>query len=93
MSRLPVLTAATMKNEEAVGDAIDGMLLGSKAHRQLTKKVLRAQGRLQRAVDEQTWRLYLRLEEIVNERADFHMKLLVTWAFRQGCRRSRRQRA
>jgi hypothetical protein len=94
MMKMPALTAAVVKDDEALGDAIDKVILSAPTSRKLTKKVLRAQARLQRAVDEQAWRQYLRLEEAVNDRIVFEGRLLVRWAFREGLRhRSRRRRA
>jgi len=43
------------------------------------------------AVNAKAWNVYLRLEEIVNERASFEQDVLVRWAFREGRRYGRRR--
>ena len=50
----------------------------------LSKKIRRWGRRLHEAVDADAWMLYLRLEELVNDRAVMEQDLLVAWAFEQG---------
>jgi hypothetical protein len=85
-----MLTPDILSDVDAFGSAIDQMLLRSKRYRKMTRRVLRAQGRLRRAVRWKGWARYLRLEEVVNERAGHENELLIRWAFEQG-RRSRRR--
>ena len=80
------MNATIMKNADALGDAIDKVILGSKRGRKLTARVRRAQRRLRRAVGERAWQVYLALEEIVNERMAREEDLLIRWAFREGRR-------
>jgi hypothetical protein len=86
----PKLTKKIVRDDLALSDAIIAVLTKSKNRRKLTKAVLKWQRRLQRAVDGKAWRVYMRLEEIVNERASFEQDVLVRWAFRQGRRYERR---
>ena len=81
------LTAKMLKDHEAVGDAIDRVLLASKAWGKASRRIRKAQGRLRRIVSFDGWMAYLRLEEIVNARAAIEMEVVVRWAFEQGVRR------
>lgn len=76
-------------HDEAIDLVVDAVLLGSKQLRHLSKKILKAQRRLQRSVDRDSWKLYLALEELVNERASVQMDLLVRWALAAGARSRR----
>lgn len=78
-----------VSNDEAIDLVIDSVLMGSKRLRRLSKNILKAQQRLQHAVDADGWRLYLALEELVNERAEEEMDLLVRWALTAGARSRR----
>jgi hypothetical protein len=73
-------------SDEAIDLVIDAVLIRSKPLRTMTKKVLRAQRRLRRAVDEDGWDAYLRLEQIVNERTSAEMDLLLRWGLMHGSR-------
>lgn len=75
--------------EEAIDLVIDSVLLGSKRLRRLSKNMLKAQQRLQHAVDADGWRAYLLLEQLVNERAEEEMHFLVRWALAAGARSRR----
>jgi len=76
-----------LTDEEIVAVVVDGVLAGSKPIRKLTKKILRAQRELHKTVKGNAWRVYLKLEELTNERADIQADLLVTWAFTAGARK------
>ena len=78
-----------MTPDEAIEIVIDAMLIGSKPLRAMTKKVLKAQRRLRKAVDDDGWKAYLKLEAIVNERASTEAELLVRWALSHGARSKR----
>ena len=78
-----------LTGDEAIEVVIDAMLLGSKPLRVLTKKVLRAQKKLRKVVDDDGWKAYLKLEQVVNERATAEMDLLVRWALTHGSRSRR----
>jgi hypothetical protein len=75
--------------DEAIEFVIDAVMLGSKPLQKFTKKVLKAQERLRNAVDDDGWKKYLKLEEVVNERASMQMELLVRWALAHGSRSRR----
>jgi hypothetical protein len=87
----PKLTKKIARDDLALSDGFTAVLTHSKNRRKLTKDILRWQRRLQGAVDGEAWRVYLRLEEIVNERASFEQDVLVRWAFRQGRQCERRR--
>ena len=91
--KTPKLTKKIVRDDLALSDAIIALLTRSKGkRRKLTKAILRLQRRLQRAIDPKAWRVYLHLEEAVNERASYEEDMLVRWAFEQGCRFERRRR-
>jgi hypothetical protein len=85
--KTPKLSAKKLKDQEALGDAIDKVLLASKPWQKTTKKVQKAGHKLRRLASYDAWMMYLSLEEIVNERAAVENGLLVRWAFEQGRRR------
>lgn len=72
--------ADLIDTDEAIALVIDGILLGTPSLRKLTKRVLQAQRKLRKAVDDDGWKKYLKLEEIVNERGSAEAELLVRWA-------------
>jgi len=86
------LTSKKLTDEDALGDAIDRVIGSSRKSRTLTRRVLRAQRRLRRAVGDRAWQLYLALEETVNARTRWEGDLLVAWAFGEGLRHGRRRR-
>lgn len=86
--KTPKLTRKVLRDHERLGDAIDRVLMKSKNRRKLTKKILRLQDRMKRFVSVEAWHVYLKLEQVVNERAILEQDLLVEWAFEAG-RRSR----
>jgi len=75
-----------MNDDDALAVAVNELLLGSKSIRRLSKRVLRAQDRLQKAVDRRAWKRYLRLEVIGNDRTSQEMDLIIRWAFEAGKR-------
>jgi hypothetical protein len=83
------LTSKVLRKDDALGDAIDRVIGSSKKSRTLTRRVLRAQRRLRRAVGDRAWQCYLALEETVNARRLWEDGLLIRWAFREGRRRRR----
>lgn len=84
-----ILPPDLLTGDEAIEIVIDAVMLGSKPLRKLTKNVLRAQQRLRRRVDDDGWKGYLKLEEIVNARASMQMDVLVRWALAHGSRSRR----
>lgn len=67
-------------DDEAIDLVIDAVLVGSKPLRRLTKKILGLQRRLHRKVDADAWKVFLALEEAINERASLEANILVRWA-------------
>ena len=78
-----------ISSAKAIDLVIDAVLTGSKPLRKLTKDVLKAQKKLRSAVDDEGWKDYLKLEEVVNERASMQMELLVRWALASAARSRR----
>jgi hypothetical protein len=75
-----------LTDDEVLGLVVDGVLAGSKPITKLTKKILRAQRELHKTVKGNAWQVYLRLEELANERASMQIDLIVTW-FTAGARK------
>jgi len=84
--KTPCLTPEIVADDDALALAIHEFLLGSKKMRKLSRRVRRAQGRLHRVVDGRAWRVYLRLEEAVNDRDGLEGDLLIRWAYEAGKR-------
>ena len=82
--KAPCLCPDVVADDDVLALAIDKMLLRSTKLRKLSRKVRRAQERLRRALDDRSWRVYLRLEEIVNHRVAVEGEALVRWAFEAG---------
>lgn len=81
--------ADLVTSDEAISLMIDAVLIGSESLRKMTQKVMKAQRRLRHRVDDDGWKAYLRLEEVVNERATIQMDVLVRWALTHGSRSRR----
>ena len=77
----PSLTSKIMNDEDALGLAIDEVLLRSKSWHNLNRRVRKVQRKMRRLMNYDAWVTYLQLEEIVNERAFIEGNLLVKWAF------------
>jgi hypothetical protein len=84
--KAPKLTGKIVRDDLALSDAIIAVLSNSKGRRKFTKVILRQQRRLQHAVSPAAWKLYLHIEEAVNDRASYEEDLLVRWAFAEGRR-------
>ncbi|MGH7295919.1 MAG: hypothetical protein ACRELB_13335 [Polyangiaceae bacterium] len=82
----PCLTPEIVADDDALALAIQDRLLGSGAMRRLTRRVRRAQDRLQRVVNREAWARYMVLEEHVNDRSSQEVDLLIRWAFEAGKR-------
>lgn len=72
-----------LSDDAALDEAISDALGRSDEYRRLSRRVRRAQDALQRAVGRKPWLLYLRLEEVVNDRVAFETRLIARWALRQ----------
>jgi len=80
------LTKKILHNEDALGLAIDAVLLRSNRFRQASRRVRKFQRKLRRMITGDAWLTYLRLEEVVNARAAIEVDVLVEWAFKSGRR-------
>jgi hypothetical protein len=69
---------------------IDGVLASSKEYRKATKRALRLQRRLRKAVNDKQWAEFMQLEEAMKDRAAVEAELLVRWAFAAATRSRRR---
>lgn len=79
--------SGSMTEDEVIDLAIDTVLGASMGLKRLSKKILRAQRQLRSLVDDDAWRVYMRLEELANERASLQMELLARWAVETKSRR------
>ena len=75
--------------DEALDLVIDAVLIGNDGLRTQTKPILKAQKGLRHALDDDAWRVFLRLEELLNERASAQMNLLLRWGIAHGSRSRR----
>ena len=62
--------------EEELAALLDQIQRDDPELQRLRRRVLRLQRQLRAQTDEETWRLYLRLEETVNERCSLMTKLV-----------------
>ena len=76
-------------SDEALDLMIDAVLIGNGTLRKQTKQILKQQKKLRHAVDGDAWKVFLKLEELLNERASAQMDLLVRWALGHGSRSRR----
>jgi hypothetical protein len=79
----------TITADEALDLVIDAVLIGNDGLRELTKQILKAQKNLRHAVDDDAWKVFLRLEELLNERTSAQMELLLRWGLAHGSRSRR----
>jgi hypothetical protein len=86
MKKTPRLTKKILHDEDALGLAIDAVLLRSNRFRRASRCVRKLQRKLRRMITRDAWLTYLRLEEVVNERAAIEADVLVEWAFKSGRR-------
>ncbi|MBX3218992.1 MAG: hypothetical protein KF795_00655 [Labilithrix sp.] len=96
MNRRSTLTPEIVEDGDALAFVTGAMLMRTKGYRRLSAKVRQAQRKLRRGVDDEGWRLYLHVEDLVNDRASFEIDTLVAWAFKEGrrwepCRRGARR--
>lgn len=89
--KTPKLTKKIVRDDLALSDAISAVLVRSKRRKNQTRDILRWQRPLRRAVTHDAWMLFLRLDEIMNDRTSHEQDVLVRWAFRQGRRYERRR--
>jgi hypothetical protein len=82
----PALNAAHLLDPQMLQSAIDDVLHLDPELRDLRKRILRAQERLQWRVDSRSWRLVLALEELTTCASVVTQERLVTWAYRSGQR-------
>jgi hypothetical protein len=75
--------------DEAIDLVIDAVLSGNGGLRKLTKEILKQQSKLRHAVDDEGWKVFLKLEELLNERASAQMDLLLRWGLAHGSRSRR----
>jgi hypothetical protein len=75
--------------DEALDLICDAVLIGNATLRKLTKQILKQQKKLRHAVDEDAWKVFLKLEELHNERASAQMDLLLRWGLAPGSRSRR----
>lgn len=83
---VPLLTGAILLDPQALHSAIDDVLHGDPELRDLRHRIVRAQDRLQRRLDSNTWRLVLAVEELTTCASVVAQELLVRWAYRSGVR-------
>lgn len=76
--------ADLVTGDEAIDLVIDAVLIGNDGLRKQTKQILKQQKKLRHAVDDDAWHTFLKLEELVNERASAQMDLLLRWALGHG---------
>lgn len=81
---MPRLDRSVLANDEQLLDAIEELLTDDAAYKGLRKKLLKRQQRLKKLSTDEAWRTYLRIEEVVNARAEHVVLSVVRWAFEQG---------
>lgn len=84
--KAPRLTKKIVADEDALGAAVNEVLLRSKASRRASRRVRKVQRTLRRAATYDAWHAYLHVEEVVNDRAAVEQDVLVRWAFEAGLR-------
>ena len=75
--------------DEAIDLVIDAVLIGNDGLREQTKQILKQQKKLRHALDDDAWKVFLKLEELLNERASAQMDLLLRWGLAHGSRSRR----
>lgn len=81
---MPRLDRSVLANDEQLLDAIEELLTDDAAYKAFRKRVLKRQQNLKKLSTDDGWRAYLRIEEVVNARAEHVVLTVVRWAFEQG---------
>ena len=81
---MPNLDPSLVAHDEQLLDAIDELMKDDAAHKGFRQKILKRQRQLRGLVDDESWRAYLRIEGVVNARAEHVVLTAVRWTFEQG---------
>lgn len=81
----PPLTPEILNDPDALGAAIDEAT-ATRTIGELSHRIRRFQEELRACVDDETWMLFLHIEQAMNHRAGEEFERLVRWAFAEGYR-------
>lgn len=81
---MPHLDPSVIADDGQLLDAIDELLADDADYKAFRKTVLRRQQRLKKLSTDEAWRAYLRIEEVVNARAERVVLTVARWAFEAG---------
>lgn len=84
-SPMPRLTQDAIDRGQVLG-LLDILFEGCPMQKKLSRRILRAQHRLQEAISTDEWLLYLDIESATNERLNFLLSHAVRFAWNEGRR-------
>jgi hypothetical protein len=83
---LPTLTPDVVADEEALAEAVDEVVRRDPVARGELAEITNYQDALRGAVDDATWRLVLRVDELTTARFADVLLVVARWAFNEGVR-------
>ena len=89
-SRRPAITAAVVADPAKLGDVIDAVVLGDAELQRLHRRAVRLVRQLRGVLDEEKWRCFMAVEELLNQRWARSLGLVAATFLRAGVRRDRR---
>lgn len=89
--RRPRLDPQVVAADDLIWEAINDLLIGDAGYKGFNREFIRRQAELRRLVNDDAWRAYLAVEEMVNARAEHVLVTVVKWAFAEGASAGRRR--
>jgi dephospho-CoA kinase len=83
---VPTLTAEIVADDETLAEAVDEVVRRDPVAREQLAEITTYQEMLQAAVDADTWRLVLHIEELTTARFADALLIVAVWAFTEGVR-------
>ena len=83
---IPVLDPVTVADDELLGIAVDAVVLADFEARERMAEVFIFTEALRATLDADTWRTFMRYDELANERFAELLLVVARWAFAEGRR-------
>ena len=84
VEELPELTAEIVDDDELLAQAVDAVVLRDPDARRLMEEIVLQEEMFKSVVGADAWGLFLRLDELRNERFSELLLVVTRWAFRAG---------
>lgn len=81
---LPRLTAKVVADDDALWEVLNAVVLATPGYPRRRRQVIRQQERLKDVVSEEAWNVFIKIEQLINERNEDVLMNVVRWAFEEG---------